>query len=145
VQGARNGGLTVAWRVVSSTSWRRSAWPLVRGRAFAAKGEQSHSMLVSESVAKKLWPNREDPSASRSRWEQPDLHGRRRGGDVRQPRARREPPPTVYMSPNWSMLSTMTLALKTRVDPEQAIAQVREAAVRTIPEHPLFEIRPMSP
>jgi predicted permease len=145
VQGARNGGLQVNWRVASSDFLETLGVPLVRGRLFMADGESGRSMVVSESVARRLWSGGEDPVGRQltlSNSQTYNVVGV--VGDVRHLERAAEPPPTVYMSTNWSMLSTMTLALKTRVDPEQAIAAVREAAARTIPDRPLFEMRPMS-
>jgi putative ABC transport system permease protein len=64
-------------------------------------------------------------------------------GDVRQTDRAGAITPTMYMPTTWSMLSTMTLALRTKGDPAASIGAVREAAARVIPEYPLFDVDTM--
>lgn len=142
---ARNSGRLAAWRVVTADFLDALSVPVLRGRSFAASGEPSRSMLLSAGLAAALWPAGEDPvgrSVTLSNGQTYQVVGV--VGDVRQRDRAGEITPTMYMSPNWSMLSTMTLALRTRDDPATLINAVRETATRVLPDRPLFDLDSMA-
>ncbi len=141
---ARNDGRVAAWRVVTADFLEALSVPVLRGRSFAASGEPGRSMLLSAGLAAALWPVGEDPvgrSVTLSNGQTYQVVGV--VGDVRQRDRAGALTPTMYMSPNWSMLSTMTLALRTRGDPAALIDTVREAAARVLPDRPLFALDSM--
>ena len=141
---ARNNGVVAAWRVVTADFLDALSVPVIRGRSFAPSGESGRSMLLSAGLARRLWPAGEDPigrSVTLSNSQSYQVIGV--VGDVRQRDRAGEITPTMYMSPNWAMLSTMTLALRTQGDPDNLIKSVREVATRVLPDRPLFDLNSM--
>lgn len=139
---ARSHGQVAAWRVVTADFLDVLGVPLLRGRSFAASGEASRSMLLSAALARSLWPGGEDPigrSVTLSNGQTYQVIGV--VGDVRQRERAGEPTPTMYMSPAWAMLPTMTLALRTHGEPQALIESVRAAARQVLPERPLFDLQ----
>ncbi len=144
-QEARDHGKSAAWRIVTSDFLSALSVPVLRGRSFAEQNESSRSLLLSESLAQRLWPQGENPVGRQVVLS----NGQTRAvigvvGDVRQRDRGGEFTPTMYMPNTWLMLSTMTLALSTQGDPAQLITQVRDVATRVVPEHPLFDISPLT-
>lgn len=145
VQEAREHGKSAAWRIVTSDFLSALSVPVLRGRTFAEQNESSRSLLLSESLAQRLWPEGENPVGRQVVLS----NGQTRTvigvvGDVRQRDRAGEFTPTMYMPNTWFMLSTMTLALSTQGDPAQLINRVRDVANQVVPEHPLFDIAPLT-
>lgn len=133
-----------SWRVVSSGYLETLGVPLLRGRGFAAEGESSRSILLSQGLAQRLWPDGSDPIGQTIRLG----NGQSRNvvgvvGDVRQTGLGDELTPTMYMPTTWIVTPTMTLALRSDGDPSALIAPLRAASLRVAPERPLFDVQTM--
>ena len=144
-QEARDHGMSASWRIVTSDFLSALSVPVLRGRSFAQQNESRKSMLLSESLVQRLWPDGEDPIGR----EVVLSNGQTRTvvgvvGDMRLLERAGEFTPTMYMPNTWIMRSTMTLALRTHGDPAQLIPQVRDVAAQVMPEHPLFDVAPLT-
>ncbi|HVF34165.1 MAG TPA: FtsX-like permease family protein, partial [Candidatus Saccharimonadia bacterium] len=131
------------WRVVSSDYLAALGVPLLRGRAFAAGNEPSRSMILSEGLAKRLFPNGDavGQTVRLGNGQVRNIVGI--AGDVRQVGLDEEPTPTMYMPTTWIVTPTMTLLVRAEGDPSALVAPVRAAAEKLSPDYPLFDVRTM--
>ncbi|HET9485755.1 MAG TPA: FtsX-like permease family protein, partial [Xanthomonadales bacterium] len=135
--------LQASWRVVSSDYLATLGVPLLRGRSFARSGESARSIILSDGLARRLFPGT-DPVGQTIRLG----NGQMRNvigvaGDVRQVGLGEEPTPTMYMPTNWIVTPTMTLLVRSEGDPAAIVAPVRAIAERLSPDYPLFDVRTM--
>jgi predicted permease len=132
------------WRIATADYFKTMQIPLRRGRAFEPRREPHRSMILSEGLARRLWPGGEDPIDR-----QVQLGNRQTYtivgvvGDVRQLGLALDPTPTMYMSPSWIILPTMTLVVRTHGDPAMLVRAVRQAVTRLDPNQPVSDFQTM--
>ena len=136
--------VAASWRVVSSGYLPTLGVPLLRGRYFAEANEPSRSMLLSEGLAKRLFPDGADAVGQTVRLG----NGQNRNvvgvvGDVRQVGLGEDVTPTMYMPTTWIVTPTMTLIVRSEGEPDALVAPIRTLAERVSPANPLFDIRSM--
>lgn len=130
--------LQASWRIASGDYFRTLQIPLRQGRLFSARGEPRHSMLLSEGLARRLWPDGENPIGR-----QVELSNTQTFtivgivGDVRQLGLAQEPTPTMYMTPSWYLWPSMKLVVRTRIEPTALIPDIRRAVLRLDPHQPV--------
>ena len=118
---------------------------LLKGRIFDDADGDRRLAVISSSVARRLWPG-QDPVGRRfflGDDSKPPLEVAGVAGDVRSGGLERGPALTVYL-PYWqrSRLS-MTLVIRTAMDPASAARAVRDVVHTLDPEVPLAEVRTM--
>ena len=132
------------WRIATADYFKTMQIPVRRGRAFEPRREHHRNMILSEGLARRLWPGGEDPIGR-----QVQLGNRQTYtivgvvGDVRQLGLALDPTPTMYMSPSWTILPTMTLVVRTHGDPAMLVRAVRQAATRLDPNQPVSDFQTM--
>jgi putative ABC transport system permease protein len=136
------------WRVVTPGYFETLGIPLLRGRPFEI-GEPDirggfRPLIVSESVARRLWPDGSDPIGRRV-WL---ANGQERTiigvvGDVHENGLADGVTPTMYLPTSWFFPTTMTLVVRTSGAPSSLAPAVRQAVRRLDPQQPLFDIRTM--
>ncbi len=139
----RDQSAQASWRVVSSGYLEALGVPLLRGRTFASENETRGSMILSEGLARQLFPD-SDPVGQTIRLG----NGQQRTivgvvGDVRQVGLGDDPTPTMYMPTAWIVTPTMTLLVRAEVEPGTLVPPLRAVAERVSPAHPLFDVRTM--
>jgi putative ABC transport system permease protein len=137
-------GVQANWRIATDGYFQTLQIPLVRGRVFERGRETWSNMILSEGLVRKLWPGGEDPIGRKVQL------GNRRiytiigvVGDVRQLGLAQDPTPTMYISPSWIILPTMTLVVRTSNDPAAIIPSIRKAALRLDPHQPVSDFQTM--
>lgn len=142
--GAPVKGVQASWRIVTGDYLRTMNVPLVRGRLLDEWKDPRRSMMVSETLARRLWPDGSDPSGA-TVW-----LGNRQAytvigvvGDVRQIGLKDDPTPTVYLSPRWILLPTMTLVVRTSADPAALAQPIRAAVARVDSRQPVADFQTM--
>jgi putative ABC transport system permease protein len=137
-------GVQASWRIITADYFRTMQIPLRRGRSFAPESEPLRSMILSEGLARRLWPGGEDPIDR-----QVQLGNKQvftvvgLVGDVRQLGLALDPTPTMYMSTSWYLWPTMTLAVRTRTDPAPLPEAVRKAVAHVDPHQPVSNFQTM--
>ena len=102
------------------------------------------SILISRTLAEKLWPNGEDP-IGRSAYLGGGQHVTVAGivGDVRLTSIVGEPVPAMYF-PSWLMLwETMTVVVRAEGDPAALAGSLRAAVSRADRAQPIFDVETM--
>ena len=137
-------GVQANWRIATDGYFQTMQIPLRRGRVFERGRETWSNMILSEGLVRKLWPGGEDPIGRKVQL------GNRRiftivgvVGDVRQLGLAQDPTPTMYISPSWVILPTMTLVVRTGNDPAAIIPSIRKAALRLDPHQPVSDFQTM--
>lgn len=130
-------GVQASWRIVSADYFATLRVPLLRGRTFAPRGEPGASAVLSRGLARRLWPDGEDPVGREVVLD----NGRTFrvigvAGDVRHLTLAGETTPTIYLSPSWYLWPTMVLVVRTEGDPAALARPVREALARVDPLQP---------
>ncbi len=134
------------YQVVSGDYFRAMRIPLLQGRVFDDRDRAGGpgAILVSESLARKFFPNR-DAVGRRMKVGLGDEWSLVVGvvGDVRQHRLEEKSVPTVYVPYAQDPWPVLTLVARTRMPPEKAAIGLA-AAVRAIdPDQALSRVRPM--
>ena len=122
--------------------------PLLRGRTFAEREgvELSHKVVISESMARQLWPN-EDPIGKHV-----TIFMKRENtpsevigvvGDVRHAGLDAEVHPTAYWAFPELSFSFMTVVLRTDCDPLALAPALREAVLSLDKDQPVADVRSM--
>ncbi len=123
--------------------------PLKQGRLFDATDrlESARVVLINEEAARRYFPG-EDPIGKRVAVFQ---GGFDKGaevigivGDVRYGTIDSTARPDTYISYGQARMNRMMIFVRTQGDPSSLIGAVREAARRTAPTAPIYDIRPMS-
>jgi putative ABC transport system permease protein len=140
----RQEGVQAHWRIATADYFRTMQIPLRQGREFAPSREPHRSMILSEGLARRLWPGGENPLGRQVRL------GNRQiytvvgvVGDVRQIGLAQDPTPTMYMPTTWSLLPTMVLAVRTRTEPTGLVQAVRRTVLRLDPQQPISDFQTM--
>jgi len=137
-------GIQANWRIATADYFRTMQIPLRRGRAFEQGREPGTSMILSEGLARRLWPDGRDPIGRQV------ILGNGQTftivgivGDVRQLGLAQDPTPTMYMSTSWYLWPTMTLAVRTRTEPAGLVQAVRQAVARLDSHQPVSDFQTM--
>ena len=141
-QNIREEGIQAQWRIATASYFQTMQIPLRRGRTFEEGREPRQSMILSEGLARRLWPDGRDPIGRQV------VLGNRQtytivgvAGDVRQVELAEDPTPTMYMSTSWYLWPTMTLVVRTRTEPESLAPSVRRVVRRLDPYQPVSEFQ----
>jgi putative ABC transport system permease protein len=130
---------------------RTMAIPLVRGRLLSAQdtAEAPLAVLVSETLAKKLWPN-EDAVGKRVRFYNSDPTAQRPWrtivgvvGDVKQYGLDTSGGVALYVPQLQQGQSTLTLVVRTRTEPATMIETIRREILAIDPEQAVFNVATM--
>jgi putative ABC transport system permease protein len=137
-------GIQAQWRIVTADYFQTMQIPLRRGRTFHKDREPGMSMILSEGLALRLWPDGRDPVGREV------LAGGGQTftivgvvGDVRHLELGEDPPPSMYMSTSWYVWPTMTLTVRTSTDPAGLVPAIRRAVARLDPHQPLANFQTM--
>lgn len=135
-------GAQASWRIVTDGYLPTLSVPLLRGRWFAEHDEPNGSILLSESLARRLFPRGADPigrTVYLSNQQERTVVGV--VGDIRQLGLGQEPTPTMYMPTTWYLWPTMTIAVRTAGDPAALTPALRQALAQLAPDLALFDVR----
>ena len=127
-------------RYASRSYFKTLGIPLIEGELFEDFGESQQPILISQSVARRLWPDGESPiglELTSGNPKPPFLKVVGVVGDVPIDSLERESS-LIYYRPYWSRLRReMTLLVRTPLDPAAAAAAVREAVWKVDSELPV--------
>jgi len=138
---------SAAWRLASPDYFETMGVPLLKGRKFTVvEGDPNHVAIISESMAKSLWPG-EDPIGQRFLgWRDPERIKTVIGvvGDVRERSLEREAMNIVYM-PHLQLTfwSNMYFVVRTDGDPAEMAPSVRAAIGKVVPGRQVTDVRPL--
>jgi len=137
-------GVQANWRIATDGYFETMQIPVLRGRAFERGREPWGNMILSEGLARRLWPGGDDPIGRQVRL------GNRRihtivgvAGDVRQLGLAQNPTPTMYIPTSWLLLPTMTLVVRTGQEPATLVPSIRQAVLRLDPHQPVSDFQTM--
>jgi predicted permease len=135
-------GVQSAWRMVDAGYLRTLRIPLKRGRLYEDRDSNLPPIILSEGLARRLWPDGTDPVGRQVRLVN-TLVFTVTGivGDVKQVDRREDPEPAMYFPP--AFLSTLTLTVRTAGDPAALSRALRDAVQRIDPAQPVFNVRTM--
>jgi putative ABC transport system permease protein len=142
-------GQPAHFRVITSSYFSTIGLSVTRGHVFDSRRPETPNglrpLIISESLARRLWPNGDDP-ISRPVWLG---NGQTRSvvgvvGDVHQGRLGEGVTPTMYMPTSWTVVGTMTLVVKgSQGDPSSLAPLVRRVVTRLDRDLPIFEVETM--
>ena len=138
-------GVQASWRIVSSGYFDAMDMPMLRGRTLDPSVDPRRSMVISQALARQLWPAGEDPigrTAYLGNGQAMLVVGVT--GDVRMRSLVRDPAPAMYFPTSWYVWPTMTVVLRTSGDPAALGASLRAAVARVDPAQPIFDVETMS-
>jgi putative ABC transport system permease protein len=136
---------SVDYRTITSDYFSALRIPVVRGRAFnAADREDTQAVvIVSESMARKFWPN-EDPIGRRMKVRNsPWLTVVGISGDVIHDWFNRRNTPAMYRPWSQSPTDYLCLVLRTGGDPTLVAPEARRALLNIDPDQPVFDVMTM--
>jgi predicted permease len=138
-------GVQASWRLIDDGFLRTMRIPTTRGRVFGPGHETEKWLVLSETLARSLWPDGEDPVGRRVAIGNGQLFTIIGVvGDVRQRELSESPTATMYWSASRFLWPTMTLVIRTSVDATSMISAVRAAVLHVDPAQPLFDLRTMA-
>jgi putative ABC transport system permease protein len=141
-------GRRAHWRTATSGYFEAIGIPLLRGRLFDSRQRDTRDgfrpIILSESLARRLWPDGEDPIDRQVRLG----NGQTRTvvgvvGDVHQRSLAEGMTPTMYLPTSWVVMGTMSLVVRTAGEPASMTRVVREAVRRLDSQVPIFNVRTM--
>ncbi len=121
--------LPVHWRAVTSDYFEALGIPLLRGRSVGSESDRHLETVISASLAKRLWPDR-DAVGERLRWRVPDgplLEVVGVVGDVQDLELGGERAAMVYWAQRAMGRLSLTLAIRTGLEPTALSSAVRDA------------------
>jgi putative ABC transport system permease protein len=129
--------------------FRAAGIPLRSGRIYSDAAADMWSAVVSESLTRSLWPERDPIGREFTFEERPSLHTRtwRVVGvvaDVRQSELRDAAPRTVYLSPVDNLGADLSFVIRTKLPLNTVAPAIRRAVAQVNPNVPVTAIRPMS-
>lgn len=137
-------GVQASWRIVSPSYFRTLDVPVLRGRIFDRTANTNPAIVISRTLAERLWPKGDDPigrPAYLADGQLVTIGGV--VGDVRLTSIVREPVPAMYF-PAWLTLwETMTVVVRAEGDPALLAASLRAAVSRVDRAQPIFEVETM--
>lgn len=130
-------------RFISADYFATLGIPLRAGRVFGDADRSRRVMVVSESLARQLWPGQDPVGRRLERYPGDEFEVIGVAGDVR-PAADAAPVPMVYR-PYWDWAARrMTVAVRTAGDPRSAAGAVRGAIQAIDPDVPVPTLRTMA-
>jgi predicted permease len=141
------GLMQAGWRAVTPGFFAALRIPILTGRAFTAADREDHRVVVvSASLARALWPDR-DAVGRRLFWGGIDgqpwtVVGV--AGDVRDVRVEAPPEPTLYLPHESVPMAGMTVLLRSRLGPGSVAASIRDAISSLDPNLPVPEVRALA-
>ena len=137
------------YRAVSPEYFKAMGIPTIQGKIFEERDRGRNVIVISKSVADRLWPGKDPVGQSCvTEWA-----GQQQGevvgvvGDIRTVRLDRSPEMMVYV-PEWrnehSVPSSASFVIRTSINPAGAVAAVRNAIHGIDPDVPIGALRPMS-
>jgi putative ABC transport system permease protein len=137
-------GIQASWRLVTADYFQTMRIPLRRGRAFTRDEKPQRNLLLSEGLARRLWPGGEDPIDREVKLGNGQTF-RVIGvvGDVRQVGLAEDPTPTFYMSTARFLMPTMTLVVRTATEPTGLAQSIRQVVARVDPRQPVSDFQTM--
>ena len=136
---------SVDYRTITSDYFSALRIPVVRGRAFSAADREDTQavVIVSESMARKFWPN-EDPIGRRMKVRNsPWLTVVGISGDVIHDWFNRRNTPAMYRPLSQSPTDYLCLVLRTGGDPTLVAPEARRALLSIDPDQPVFDVMTM--
>ena len=136
---------TVDNRLITAGYFDALRIPIKRGRGFTSADREDAApvVIVSESLAKKFWPD-QDPIGRRLRTgDGPWITVVGISGDIIQDWFNRRFVPTMYRPLSQSPTDYLGLAVRTPGDPNAVAGAVRQALLRVDPQQPVFEMMAM--
>jgi putative ABC transport system permease protein len=140
----------VDYRAISPDYFETMGIPLLAGRAFNEHDRGKHQVIVSQNVARRLWPN-QDPIGRQclAQWGELGLSevvGV--AGDIRT-FLDRQPLFMVYVADSWGMKQpsapgSAAIVVRTAQDPAGVAGPVRRMIHEAGPDVPIVALRPMS-
>jgi len=131
------------FRLVNEDFFRAMGIPVLEGRSMEASDRTQRVSVMSEALARRLWPN-ETALGKKLRLGDPNgpaLEVIGIAGDVRGVSLQKNPNPTVYL-PYWQRdRATMSLIVRTEMNPAAIVSPVRNEIQRLDPEMPAAEFR----
>jgi len=135
-------GIQAAWRMADAGYLRTLRVPLKRGRLYEDRDRNLPPIILSEGLARQLWPEGTDPIGRQVRLDETQvLTVTGIVGDVKLVDRTKELEPAMYFPP--SFLSTLTLTVRTAGDPGALSRALRDAVRRIDPAQPVFNVRTM--
>ena len=139
----RGQAIQASWRIATAPYFRALRIPLLRGRLFR-EGEAGAPALLSDGLARRLWPDGRDPVGRLVRVGQ----NRPREvvgvvGDVRHLELTADPAPTVYLPTSWSLWNPMIAVIRTTGDPAAAAGALRRTVAQLDAGQPVFAVSTM--
>ncbi len=131
-----------AWRLVGPEYFDALRIPLLRGRAFAADGETSDSIVVSAALAQRLWGAADPIGRSLVAGNGRELRVIGVAGDVRHLGRAQDAPYTMYLRTTW-LWPTMVVLLRADGDLAALAPALRAVADEVAPAQPLFDLAPL--
>jgi putative ABC transport system permease protein len=131
------------FRLVNEDFFNAMGVPVLEGRPIEASDRTHRVSVISEALARRLWPN-QTPLGKQFRLGDPNgpaLEVIGIAGDVRGVSLQKNPNPTVYL-PYWQRdRATMSLIVRTEMNPAAIASPVRDEIHRLDPEMPAAEFR----
>jgi predicted permease len=131
------------FRMINEDFFRAMGIPILQGRSIEASDRTRKVSVMSEALAERLWP-KENPLGKLFRLGDPNgpaLEVIGIAGEVRGVSLQKNPNPTVYL-PYWQRdRATMSLIVRTQMDPGAIVSLVRNEIHRFDPEMPAMEFR----
>jgi putative ABC transport system permease protein len=137
------------FRIATSSYFRTIGIPLIRGSLFDSAAPEAadgvRPLVLSESLARRLWPDAADP-INRRVWLGNGQVSTVVGvvGDVHQGRLGEGVTPTMYWPTSRTAVGTMTLVVRTIPDPSSLVSGVRRTVAHVDSELPIFDVRTMT-
>lgn len=139
----RGQAFQASWRIATPGYFAALRIPLVRGRVFR-EGEPGRPVLLGEALARRLWPDGQDPIGRLVRLgRNPPMTVVGVVGDVRQLLLTDDPAPSVYLPTSWYLWDPMIVVLRAPGDPARLAPALRRAVARLDPHQPIFDVRTM--
>lgn len=142
----------VNYRVVSADYFETMGIPFLGGRAFTDRDRGRREVIVSQALARRLWPQQNAVGQQCiAEWGPLQLQPSEVIGVVGDIRTRLDRPPlhTVYVPDSWAMTppsapSSASIVLRTAPDPASLSTALRAAIHRAGPDVPIVALQPMS-
>jgi predicted permease len=133
-----------SWRIVSSDYFDAMGIALLRGRRFASADEATDSVILGENLARRIFGAEVDPVG---RIVTLGNQNRKRVvgvvADTRQRGLADAMTPTMYFPTSWYLWESMTLIVRSTLEPAALAPALRARAARSTPDSPLHEIAPL--
>jgi putative ABC transport system permease protein len=131
------------FRLINEDFFRAMGIPMLQGRAIQGSDRTRKVSVMSEALARRLWPN-ENPLGKQFRLGDPNgpaLEVIGIAGEVRGVSLQKNPNPTVYL-PYWQRdRATMSLIVRTQMNPVTIVPPVRNEIHKFDSEMPALEFR----